>query len=118
MREIKFRAWDVPNKEMLDHQMIDDAFGFRIFDNDPDDFIPMQYTGLTDKSGRPIYEGDIVITGQIDSVYNPVEWQAVVEFKKGAFVADDGLLSDAETNFPYEVIGNIYENPELLEQEK
>ena len=65
-----------------------------------------QYTGLPDKNGQEIYEGDILKT-----LYNP---KYVVE-SLFEFAIDWGYYSEAWTEFPMEVIGNIYENPELLE---
>jgi uncharacterized phage protein (TIGR01671 family) len=84
------------------------------------DFIPEtvgQYTGLTDKNGKKIYEGDIVTGLFLHQRFV----NGVVAFRDGAF----GLLWDragAETfnaftsmcNIEYEVIGNIHDNPELL----
>ena len=68
-REIKFRVWDVENKEMLEVQKLDfepTFYGGRIAIRpdqysdyfDPEDMILMQYTGLHDKNGKEIYEGD------------------------------------------------------------
>jgi uncharacterized phage protein (TIGR01671 family) len=70
-REIKFRVWDVENKEMLEVQKLDfepTFYGGRIAIRpdqysdyfDPEDMILMQYTGLHDKNGKEIYEGDII----------------------------------------------------------
>ncbi len=70
-REIKFRVWDVENKEMLEVQELDfepTFYGGRIAIRpdqysdyfDPEDMILMQYTGLHDKNGKEIYEGDII----------------------------------------------------------
>lgn len=70
-REIKFRVWDVENKEMLEVQELDfepTFYGGRIAIRpdqysdyfDTEDMILMQYTGLHDKNGKEIYEGDII----------------------------------------------------------
>lgn len=73
----------------------------------------MQYTGLKDKNGREIYEGDIVRIG--DELVEEVKWIA-----EGDWLADKqpmvGFVSHGTIykGSPVEVIGNIYENPELL----
>ncbi len=70
-REIKFRIWDIENKEMLRVQELDfepTFYGGRIAIRpdqyndyfDTEDMILMQYTGIHDKNGKEIYEGDIV----------------------------------------------------------
>lgn len=79
----------------------------------------MQYTGLKDKNGKEIYEGDILA--------REFYWSLRVEFDKGSFMVRDldevrynnlicnfhiNLFNDIEE---YEVVGNIYENPNLLE---
>jgi uncharacterized phage protein (TIGR01671 family) len=80
-----------------------------------------QYTGLTDKNGKMIFEGDMVST-DIARPYN------IVEFRDGCFMfnCNDGeedyydimlpILKEPHTVYEYgEVIGNIHDNPELLE---
>lgn len=72
-----------------------------------------QYTGLTDKNGEKIFEGDIV------DILTENEEIGVVEYDDGGFeVKADGFTVDFHSNIcgtDLEVIGNIYDNPELLE---
>ena len=120
-REIKFRAWDKTENVMSysDVEMFDDMVGFRfghfgINVDTVDDIELMQYTGLKDKNGQEIYEGDIV------KMYDPytktimtteVIWDDPnCRFAmKYTFVDFDFLISDE-----IEVIGNVHENTELL----
>ncbi|MGK8427376.1 YopX family protein [Bacillus cereus] len=113
MREIKFRAWDKEFKQFSDM-----ALNYKIADiNYYTDYEWMQYTGLKDKNGKEIYEGDILD--------DPEEKPLYVEFstKFAAFCFVDkfdpcGPTFYTTKDLHYEdlkVIGNIYENPELLE---
>lgn len=132
----KFRAWDKTHKKlgMIDAHMTDGIFqSVKIFDEDEDDwqesenFIIMQSTGLFDKNGKEIFEGDIIDTtdyeGGLSSVGNPL---VKVERDKYGFVVTGDFptspitLKEFETGRKFagvEVIiaGNIYENPELVE---
>ena len=129
MREIKFRAWDKGLKRMIylsEPTVENDDFSgivFKLrdyfvsaFSSDRiEDVELMQYTGLKDKNGREIYEGDIVKgTGKNPIIY-VVEW--LDSYGGFAFVDKEKAIPAYEflVNF-CEVIGNIYENPELLEE--
>ena len=119
MREIKFRAWDKINKEMFNVESINfqerrvykDVVSYRNFN----DIELMQYTGLKDKNNKEIYEGDIVklrANHGIGVIKYYDEWGAfVVEYIKPRPLAVLGMNYYKED---IEVIGNIYENPELL----
>ncbi len=138
-RKIKFRAWDSKNKKwvsqvpssdrlecLLDnpdagisHHDIDEESGIFFYPHNPlgDDFngrvIYQQYTGLNDKNGLEIYEGDVI--KQSDFRCGPVEWISEKDgwdfsgWKMRHSTWGDGIEGS-------EVIGNIFENPELLEK--
>ena len=73
-----------------------------------------QYTGLKDKNGKRIFEGDIV-KGE-DALLSDIEIFGYVCFKDGSFVISDDLITHYRwIDYEVEVIGNIYDNPELLE---
>ena len=122
MREIKFRAWNgVLMLADCPHLMLDSRglpyWHFGCSEPSPmSDTVLMQSTGLKDKNGKKIYEGD-VLDG---SVFG----RAIVEAHKdnpGYLVARylrktiDDYGFDNVNGHEYEVIGNIYENPELLD---
>lgn len=132
MRENKFRLIDTKTAKRIDPKefFITDGEVFIYysdFDNsekaDMRHHVILQYTGLKDKNGTEIYEGDVLYVEQIDRIdpYIPHKKNVAVRYegRDTAFVFDEevgfviGLYS---TPRELEVIGNIYENPELLER--
>jgi len=122
MREYKFRGKRIDNGEWVYGYVYKDALiGCNILQTKPclaaimvDPSTAGQYTGLKDKNGREIYEGDIV-TGLFN--YTGIIGHIVYGSDATFFIERKGLygisLNNAEVWL--EVIGNIYENPELLE---
>ena len=117
MREIKFRAWNQLQEIMLFDEFIGlgghSRNGLYAFEN-----ILMQFTGLKDKNGKEIYEGDILKCRDWGVAPNPVLSISVVEWSeddKGWGLEPDPTDGDRYDLFRnIEIIGNIYENPELL----
>lgn len=125
-RKIIFRVWDIPNQAWSDlfHAITDDGVLWHLPNNglaerdDPEQYNVEQYTGLKDKYGKKIYEGDIVFfftehfdkaTGGFDG---EDEHNATVEWFDNGFAFMDKIPYDP--NIECEIIGNIHENPELI----
>lgn len=136
MREIKFRAWDKENEHMVYSDKYECYYNFSfdsktgnltcavnychcdIFGDEHDDWNEldniMQYTGITDKNDKGIYDGDICKCIDEDGLY-----QVKCDPDIAAFVFvqhDRTMFSFGDySGRDFEVVGNIYENPELLQ---
>lgn len=146
----RYRAWDIEFKEMVqvdalvfDEQIIKATYkNGNVVKEDLKNYVLMQSTGLKDKNGKEIYEGDILkfndswgdycyegyVDGEIEGV-NYVEIQSestgfifcktkypdssLFYYANEEHLTFQEILTDSD--FDFEVIGNIYENPELLE---
>jgi len=132
-RIYKFRAWDKSKKEWLDYgfislsgEFLQDAEGGGLETHDCKSFDLMQYTGLKDKNDKEIYEGDILqrispMTNKIDTTVEVyfdnkmagfyVRGKNIEALNKilGVFLTCAGISKN-----DYEIIGNIYENKDLL----
>ena len=123
MREIKFRAWHKGKKIISEVLGIDILHKEIFFSNGDVDYCEisdfkyielMQYTGLKDMREKEIYEGDIV------TLHNG-KYKVIFNSKEARFVLRD---DEFEMNIPFtnnnnkrmEVVGNIYENPELIKE--
>lgn len=121
MREIKFRAWNECEKIMecdIQNEYDGDLSCFASYLNN-DFWNVMQYTGLKDKNGIEIYEGDI-ISGGSGRVPTLIKW----DNENNCWIAfnlrrkEEHCLDKYFKKYIGEVIGNIYENPELIKGEQ
>jgi len=122
-REIKFRAWILPHEDAQGFDVDGEMWNWDVFQAlSPNQWreslmVVMQFTGLQDKNGKDIYEGDVVEAKS----WNPMRY--TVEFIEGGFCFTHPNMkgSPIDVNMMYssvgcacKVIGNIWENPELL----
>ena len=125
MREIKFRAWDTYKKIWTEYKIhegivffLDKNTGVWVgkYDEGYKEFDLMQYTGLKDMKDKEIYEGDILFESFGEKYYKVV-------FENGSFRAEfEGDFEEHSFDLidvvaqGCEVVGNIYENPELIKE--
>lgn len=120
----KFRAWSTDKKIMAEVRTL--RFTDELVETDK--FVErsiegaklMQSTGLLDKNGKEIFEGDILVAETDDEAVNVrIFWDekhALFMFESKKYNEIEPLAELVEaTAYPFEIIGNVYENPELLE---
>lgn len=107
-REIKFRAWD---KKLNRLWIWEDLKNLPMSDFKREDLEWLQYTGLKDKNGKEIYAGDILTA---EDYVGFARLKAEVIFNRGRFCLNTGTIPEDLIPELCEVIGNIYETPELL----
>lgn len=126
-REIKFRAWDTYSKKIISWENLleEDKKGdlaLVLEESSTIGVFLMQFTGLKDKNGKEIYEGDIFrciyhSDGHKDHLYHVVYNENSTSFglqRTGNVCTQYAVRQEISDVARYEVIGNIYENSELL----
>ena len=106
MRPLKFRIWDGNNKHYVYPDVLELNAGLEY----------QQFTGLLDKQGKEIYEGDI-LKYKRENEWDMKPERAVCYFDNGGFWARAKPHSLLYHLTDFEVIGNVWENPELLKGE-
>lgn len=120
MREIKFRVWDISKNEM--YQVVTMEFNKATGEISFKEYPIMQYTGLLDKNYKEIYEGDIVRAKGHADIWNDNKYfdhSGVIEWidVDACFAVQTGhkeIFTIGRFDDGVKIIGNIYENPELL----
>ena len=127
---LRFRAWHKPTKKMFEVFCFTDK---EVFENNIDvvgatpinpanidDCVLEQCTGLKDKNEELIYEGDIiaVANGSINGNVCISKWEVVWKEKEGRYSVPLWVADKPDFSHYVKVLGNIHENPELLEEQK
>jgi hypothetical protein len=107
MRKIKFRAWDKENDKIID-DVYNHSF-YKSLNDCLENSLIMQFVGIQDINGKDIYEGDIINIGELPEYQN--------------IIVDDircitHIIDAYQRRIWIKIIGNIYENPELLQQKR
>lgn len=119
MRERKFRLWVPEEKSFLHFTLTTPLPRSKRHQAHNAD----EYTGLKDKNGKEIYEGDILDDGGVIEFRNDLNWDSGGSFHSGFFSTkgyeyrEDGCLSYHYQISEHEVIGSIHDNPQLIKGE-
>jgi len=140
-REIKFRAWSIEDKKMYSirslcncdtrpigtcYELFGEGLNHTLCNHDKEQYILMQYVGLKDNNGNEVFEGDVIMAdGCIGEVYyTPCEFNVSLINDRAYAIPDcfDNFNESGGVNVHtgrcewFRIIGNIYENKELIDK--